>query len=64
MTLLTRQKTKRDHRIKTIGGGRRVFSSNKMETETETGNASKCKKQLSKKTLRQETKIWGESIYK
>ena len=46
---ITQQKTKRGHRIKTIGGGKRVFLSNKMETETETGNASKCKKQSSKK---------------
>ena len=28
--------------------GKRVFLSNKMETETETGNASKCKNQSSK----------------
>ena len=50
---ITQQKTKRDHRIKATGGGKRVFLSNKMEAETESGNASKCKKQSSKKkTLR------------
>ena len=57
---ITQQKTKRDHRIN--GGGKRVFLSNKMETETETGNASKCKNQSSKKHYGRKRRYGGNQF--